>query len=221
MLQLPQGKKIMVDIVNAASDDEHQYDLPFQYSGQFINASFKYTPNTKKQETLGTTNGYQFIWKEAEAAVKDTTIQLTLLNNNTYYTISSLVEGTAQVFFTRSGAGDPNYNLRREPAFIIRKQGKGQAFVSVLEIHGRYDPINEFSTNAYPSVKKISMLKNDAAFTVAEIVIDGKKLLIVQCNNDFEKKATHSFQYEMGLINFTGPFAVIYNGTNLNNDKLQ
>ena len=221
MLQLPQGKKIMVDIFNAVSDEEHQYDLPFQYNGQFINASFTYNANTKKQETFGTKNGYQFIWKEAEAAVKDTTIQFTLLNNTTYYTISSLVEGPAQVFFTRSGAADPNFNIRREPSFIIRKKGKGQAFISVVEIHGKYDPINEFSKSAYPSVQQIKMLKNDADFTIAEIIMGGKKLLIAQCNKEFEKKAAHSIQYENGSVKWTGPYAVIYNGINLDQDKLQ
>jgi beta-xylosidase len=74
MLQLPGEKKLVVDIFNATSSDEHQYDLPFKYNGQFINPSFKYTAHTKKQETLGLKNGYQFIWNEAEATVVDTTV---------------------------------------------------------------------------------------------------------------------------------------------------
>ena len=48
MLQLPGLKKIIVDIFNASSADEHQYDLPFQYNGQFINTSFKYRSSTNK-----------------------------------------------------------------------------------------------------------------------------------------------------------------------------
>src|SRR6185436_2616515 len=100
------------------------YDLPFQYSGQFINTSFKYISSTNKQETLGTKNGYQFIWKEAEASVNNGTVQFTFLNNSTYYSISSLIEDSAQLFFTRTGANDPNFNLRREPSYIIRKKGE-------------------------------------------------------------------------------------------------
>ncbi len=211
MLQLPEGRKIIVDIFNAASADEHQYDLPFQYNGQFINTSFKYVADTKKQETLGLKNGYQFMWKEAEANVTDTTIHFTFLNANTYYTVSSLVQGSAKIFFARSGANDPNFNLRREPAMVIRKNGKNQSFISVIEIHGKYDAINEFSTNSYPAVREIKLLQNDETFSVAETMIGDKKLLIAQCNNNADAKQVHVAQG----ITWAGPFIVLYNGKKL------
>ena len=212
MLQLPQEKKIIIDIFNAASTVEHQYDLPFQYNGQFIHTSFKYDANTKKQETLGTKNGYQFIWKEAEATVVDTIAQFTFLNNNTYYTLSTLVQGSAQIFFTRSGADDPNFNLRHEPAMIIRKKGKNELFINVIEVHGKYDPVNEFSSNSYPVVNQIKILQNDASYSVAEIMLGNKKIQIAQCNNNFDKKQNHISQ---GL-NWEGPFLVMYNEKKIN-----
>lgn len=215
MLQLPEGKKIIIDIFNAASTVEHQYDLPFQYNGQFIHTSFKYDANTKKQETLGTKNGYQFIWKEAEATVVDSIAQFTFLNNNTYYTLSTLVQGSAQIFFTRSGADDPNFNLRHEPAMIIRKKGKDELFINVIEVHGKYDPVNEFSSNSYPVVNKIKILQNDASYSVAEIMLGNKKIQIAQCNNNFDKKQNHVSQ---GL-NWEGPFVVMYNEKKLINKK--
>ena len=212
MLQLPEGKKIIIDIFNAASTVEHQYDLPFQYNGQFIHTSFKYDANTKKQETLGTKNGYQFIWKEAEATVVDSIAQFTFLNNNTYYTLSTLVQGSAQIFFTRSGADDPNFNLRHEPAMIIRKKGKDELFINVIEVHGKYDPVNEFSSNSYPVVNQIKILQNDASYSVAEIMLGNKKIQIAQCNNNFDKKQNHVSQ---GL-NWEGPFVVMYNEKKIN-----
>jgi hypothetical protein len=215
LLQLPEGSKVSVDIFNAASATEHQYDLPFQYIGQFISTSFTYTPALKKLETLGTKNGYQFLWKEAEATVADTTIQFTFLNNSSYYTVSSLITGTAKVFFTRTGANDPNFNLRREPAFIIRKNGKDQSFINVVEIHGKYDAINEFSINAYPKLQQIKLWKNDASYTVAEITIAGKKLLIAQCNNNAAAGTKHVFAGEKGNLEWTGPCMVLYEGKNL------
>ena len=215
MLQLPEGKKIIIDIFNAASTVEHQYDLPFQYNGQFIHTSFKYDANTKKQETLGTKNGYQFIWKEAEATVVDSIAQFTFLNNNTYYTLSTLVQGSAKIFFTRSGADDPNFNLRHEPAMIIRKKGKDELFINVIEVHGKYDPVNEFSSNSYPVVNQIKILQNDASYSVAEIMLGNKKIQIAQCNNNFDKKQNHVSQ---GL-NWEGPFVVMYNEKKLINKK--
>jgi len=208
MLELTGGKKMLVDIFNGVSNDEHQYDLPFHYNGQVISTSFKYDAATNKQETLGKKSGYQFLWKEAEATIKDSLIQLTFLNDCTYYSISSMAGEKAQVFFTRSGANDPNFNLRHEPALIIRKKGASQTFVNITEIHGKFDPIGEFSTNSYSSIESIKLLQNDEQFSVAEIMVKGKKLIIAQCNKDFKEGAAHS----VAGFSWTGPFAVWYDG---------
>jgi len=211
MLQLPGGKKLIADIFNVQSDAVHQYDLPFQYNGHLIKTSVKYRSYANSMEPLGKKNGYQFLWKEASATAANETAQLTFLNKNTYYTISAMVQDTAQLFFTRTGANDPNFNLRHEPAFIVRKNGKDQSFISVIEIHGNFDPIYEFSSNAYPSVQQVKQLQNDEAYTVAEITVGDKKLLIAQCNNNTDTKQQHSAQG----ISWTGPFTVLFDGKRL------
>lgn len=212
MLQLPDGIKIFVDVFHALSPEKHQYDLPFQYKGQFIQTSFPYQANTKKMETLGNRNGYQFLWKEAEARVADTMAQFTFLNANTFYTISTLVRDSARIFFTLSGANDPKFNLRREPAYIIRQNGKDHVFVNVMEIHGNYDGINEFSTNAYSSVKQIKLLQDDWEYTVVSILVGGKELLIAQCNSDFKPDQSHVLKLNAQSIQWNGPFTAWYNG---------
>ncbi|MGB4844446.1 MAG: heparinase II/III family protein [Ferruginibacter sp.] len=210
MLELPGGKKIVADIFNVQSDKVHQYDLPFQYNGALISTTVKYKANAKKMEPLGKKNGYQYLWKEAEGAAVDTIVQLTFLNKNTYYSISSLVQDTAEIFYTRTGANDPDFNLRHEPAIIIRKNGKDQSFISVIEIHGKFDPVYEFSSNAYPSVKQIKLLQNDNDYSVVEIMVGDKKLMIAQCNNSTDDKMKHMAR---GL-NWTGPFTVLFDGKN-------
>jgi len=212
MLQVMGEKKIIVDIFNITSPDEHQYDLPFPYNGQLIGTSFKYNAFTKNQETMGPKNGYQFLWKEAEADGVGTFAQFTFLNGETYYSISSLTDEATKLFFTRTGANDPNFNLRREASYIIRKKGKQQSFVNVIEIHGKFDAVTEFSTHSYPSVQQIKLLQNDAEYSVAEIMISGKKLLIAQCNRDFDSKAKHSDQN----ISWTGPYVALYDGKIIN-----
>jgi len=219
LLQLPDSKKMLVDIFKASSDNEHQYDLPFHYSGQLISTSVKYHAYTKTRQTLSTKNGYQFLWKEAEAKAADTVVQLTFLNDRTYYSISSLVLDSAQIYFARSGANDPNFNLRHEPSFIIRKKGKNQIFVNVIEIHGKFDPVNEFSSSAYPAVKQIKLLQNDIEFTIAEVMLENKRLLIAQCNKDFTPEAKHTVNKESEIIKWTGPYSVLYEGTELRNVK--
>ncbi len=211
MLQLPGGNRMVADIFNVQSDKEHKYDLPFQYNGSLISTSVKYQAYDKKLEPLGKKNGYQFLWKEASGLAADTTVQLTFLNNNTYYTISTLVQDTAEVIFTRTGANDPNFNLRHEPAFIVRKTGRDQSFINVIEIHGKFDPVYEFSSNAYPSVKQIKLLQQDKEYSVAEIMIGAKRLLIAQCNNNVDAQKRHSAQG----ISWMGPFIVMFDGKRL------
>jgi oligo-alginate lyase len=211
MLELPGGNRMVADIFNVQSDKVHKYDLPFQYNGSLISTSVKYQSNDKKLEPLGKKNGYQFLWKEASGMAADTTVQLTFLNNNTYYTISALVQDTAEIVFTRTGASDPNFNLRREPAFIVRKTGRNQSFINVIEIHGKFDPVYEFSSNAYPSVKQIKLLQQDDDYAVAEIMVGGKRLLIAQCNNNVDAAKRHNVQG----ISWTGPFTVLFDGKKL------
>lgn len=208
LFQLPGEKKFLVDVFNASSGNTHQYDLPFHFNGQLIHTSFPYESYTHSLETLGKENGYQYLWKEASAVAADTMVQFTFLNSRTYYSVSSLVNDSARLYFARTGANDPNFNLRHEPVFVIRKKGKDQIFVNVVEKHGRFDPVNEFSTNSYPTVQGIRLLQNDEKYTLAEIMIGDKKLLIAQCNSEFEDKANHSV---MGN-NWSGPYAAWYDG---------
>ncbi|RYZ30272.1 MAG: heparinase [Chitinophagaceae bacterium] len=211
LLQLPRGKRLVVDLFHVISPNQHQYDLPFQYNGQIINTSFKYKAATTSQTTLGKKNGYQFLWKEAEAELKDTLAQFTFLNGKTYYTLSSLIDGDAQLFFTRSGANDPNFNLRREPSYIIRKNGKSQTFANVIEIHGKFDPVREFSSNAYPTVKNIRLIYNDEKYTVAEVQLGRDTLTIAQSNNESGTNVKHAVTVAGKTYQWSGPFTVLLN----------
>jgi hypothetical protein len=211
LLQLPTGKKLVVDLFHVLSLAQHQYDLPFQFNGQVIKTSFRYSSSSSMQKPLGTKNGYQFLWKEAEASVKDTLAQFTFLNGRTYYTVSSLVADSAQLFFTRTGANDPDFNLRREPSYIVRKHGANQTFLNVLEIHGSFDPVAEFSTGSYPSVHKMEMLRNDEDYTVAQISMGKEVLKVAQSKKEFAAGAKHRVSVNGKAIEWSGPFVVLYN----------
>lgn len=212
MITLPGGQKLLADIFSAAAASEHQYDLPFHYNGDLIWTNIKYKSFAATQEALGKKNGYQHLWKEAEGSVNDSLVQLTFLNNRTYYTISSFSKGASTVFFARSGASDPNFNLRHEPAMIIRKKAADVLFVNVTEIHGSFDPINEFSTGAYAAVKAIAILQQDADYTIAEILLNDKKLIIAQHNTDMDEKKSNS----AAGFTWAGPVAVFYDGKKIN-----
>jgi oligo-alginate lyase len=215
LAQLPSGKRLVVDLFKVFSNTTHQYDLPYQYSGQLISTSFPYKAETTTQKPLGKKNGYQFLWKEAEAVLKDTLAQFTFLNGRTYYTLSSLVQDSAQMLFTRSGANDPSFNLRREPAYVLRKKGAAQTFANVMEVHGQFDPVAEFSSNAYPAVKNIELMDNGDDLTVAQITIGKDVLLIAQYNKAAGSEGQHEAIVNGQTISWKGPFVVLFNGKTL------
>ncbi len=198
-------RKYIVDIYSASSTDLHQYDMPFNYNGQVISTNFKYQ-SPKVLETLGSKNGYQFIWKEAVAKVKTNMAQFTFLNTDKFYTVSSLVKDSAEIFLTRLGANDPSFNLRREPAYIIRTQNVQPTFINVIEMHGNYDTRNEFSTDAYSNVKSIKIVSQNDDYTIASIELKEKSFLIALCNKDFTATATHTVVANQTTFTWTGPY---------------
>ena len=213
MLSIPNPsnnqKPLIIDIFRTHSSNQHQYDLPFQYSGTLIQTSFPYIPFTTTQTTLGNKNGYEHLWKEAEGKSTKPFSQFTFLNHSTYYSISSLTDDSTQFFLTRNGANDPNFNLRHEPAYIIRKRGSNQTFVNVIEIHGNYNSISEISTHTYSSVSKMEMLQNDDDYSVAEVTFANKKILILQSNKDFSTLSTHEINIHNKKYHFKGAYSVL------------
>jgi oligo-alginate lyase len=218
MIQIPgAAKPVMVDLFRALSANTHTYDLPFNYMGTVISTNFKYTTYGNTLGTLGVKNGYQFLWKEAEAAVRNPFSQFTFLNGHRFYTVSSFSGDSATMFFTRTGANDPDFNLRRDPSCIIRVKGANKTFVNTIEIHGDYSPTAEVASSAYSAVSQMELLRDDADYTVCTITIDGKKLLILQANRQAIASAAHRFLQDGLDIRWNGPYAVQYDNTFLKN----
>ena len=216
MLQLPSQKKpITIDIFRALSATAHQYDLPFNYLGTVISTNFKYQSFNTNMTTLGTKNGYEFLWKEAEANLPAPLAQFTFLNDRSFYTISSAIKDTAKVYFTRTGANDPNFNLRRDPSYILRSNGTNKTFINVIEIHGNYSAEAEVAGAAYSSVSAVTTLQDDENYTAIEVTVANKKLFIVQANKNFDSNANHTLKINGTDIKWTGPYQVLYNAKKL------
>jgi hypothetical protein len=59
-------------------------------------------------------------------------------------------------------------------------------------------------------------LLNTQQYTVAQIYIDNKKLLIAQSNIGFEVDKKHSVTINKEIIEWTGPYTILYEGKILN-----
>lgn len=181
---------LLLDLYRIEGEGGHQYDYSHQYDGQIVRTNFDYQ-TFGELSTLGDDFGYQHLWKVASGTVQDTAL-VSWLQNNTYYTwlgtsssAKAIVDENTrdnEVIFTRTGANDPSFNLRSEPAFILRSKGESTLFASVLETHGYFNEEFEQSVNARGQVKDIRIVGYNAVGSIVEITTE-KSLVTVMISN--------------------------------------
>ncbi|MDW1627323.1 heparinase II/III family protein [Vibrio sp. Y176] len=181
---------LLLDLYRIEGEGGHQYDYSHQYDGQIVRTNFDYQ-TFGELSTLGDDFGYQHLWKVASGKVQDTAL-VSWLQNNTYYTwlgtsssAKAIVDENTrdnEVIFTRTGANDPSFNLRSEPAFILRSKGESTLFASVLETHGYFNEEFEQSVNARGQVKDIRVVGYNAVGSIVEITTE-KSLVTVMISN--------------------------------------
>jgi oligo-alginate lyase len=212
-------KPFVLDIYKIKSDKTHQYDLPVHYLGHLIATNFDYKAYTETRQTVGKKSGYQHLWLEAEAkTVKlkmakkavytEGSLSVTFLTGNRYYSVTSTADSAMSILFTRLGANDPNFNLRNEAGFIVRKKAQNTTFASIIEPHGNYDGKNENSTISESQVERLEVLKDDAQATVVAVRFKkGKAYLMCIANDSAARTAAHSVVIEGKTIGWTGAFS--------------
>ncbi|MDK9761044.1 heparinase II/III family protein [Vibrio sp. D420a] len=173
---------LLLDLYRLDSEKgEHQYDYSHQYEGQIVRTNFDYQTN-KELHTLGGDFGYQHLWNVASGEANDTAL-VSWLQNNTYYTwLGTSSNDNGEVIFTRSGANDPSFNLRSEPAFILRSKGETTLFASVLETHGYFNEEFEQSVNARGQVQDIKVLAHNNIGSVVEIETNTSRVTVMISN---------------------------------------
>lgn len=168
-----EGVRLILDIFKLTSQERHTYDLPFYYNGEMISLSIPYKKATNQLSVFGSQNGYKYLWEEAHAKTTDPSVCFTWLKGRRFYSLTTVTDKNSDLFFVRSGANDPDYYLRNEPAFLIRQNGAGNhTFLSAIETHGKYDLVVEKTENAVSSVKEIKIVEDNNNYTVAEVNVN-------------------------------------------------
>ena len=215
MITIPGTEKtIVADIFKTQSDSIHQYDLPFNFLGTVMSTNFKYHYNSNLT-TLGNSNGYQYLWVEAASEKVAPFTQFTFLNHKAFYTISSLSSDSTQIYFTRTGANDSNFNLRRDPSYILRAKNKNQTFINVIEPHGNFNPITEIAVNSKSSVTAIEKMEDNASIMAMKIKTKEGDILIIQSNDDNNPDHQHVINLNGMEMKWTGPYYVSFNNAKL------
>jgi len=201
-------KPFLLDIFKVDSDGKNQYDLPFYFMGQVLKVNFDYDmPLTL--EALGENNGYQHLYLEGKGKPGSGNTKFSWLDNGRFYTLTSATHADDQLLFTRLGANDPEFNLRRDAAFMIRRSNAGDtSFASIVEAHGGYDPVSEIALNSNSNIAQLKVVHDDSDYTAVSIeTLDGKKRLFIVANADASRE--HLVQVENVMHRWVGPHQYI------------
>ncbi|MFC4722618.1 alginate lyase family protein [Geojedonia litorea] len=200
-------KPFVLDIVKVTSNKPNQYDFPFYYLGQLMQTNFEYSA-PKSLAPLGAANGYQHLYSEGKGISDGNNSTLNWLLNGKFYTLTTVTSQGDELHLARVGANDPNFNLRRDPALILRKKNSKDAlFVSIIESHGTYSPVSELAINAYSNIKKLEVLFDDSYYTAVAIwTKDEHSKLFIISNTNNQKTQKHQISINGKEYQWTGPF---------------
>ncbi|WP_178989324.1 alginate lyase family protein [Winogradskyella schleiferi] len=200
-------KPFMLDIMKITSDTANQYDYPFYFLGQVIKANFEYnTPESLN--ALGTKNGYQHLFLEGSTKSSTDNSKLSWLNKNKFYTLTTLTNTNDNLLFTRIGANDPEFNLRREAAFMIRRENtQNTLFVSTIEAHGSYSPVSESAINSNSNIKAIEVVLDTEDYTaIAITTINDTTKIFITANTNASNKPTHKLEINNKNYEWSGSY---------------
>ncbi|MEM1174543.1 MAG: alginate lyase family protein [Pseudomonadota bacterium] len=201
-------RPFVLDLFQVESTDGHLYDLPFWYLGQFLETNVA-LETAKTLQALGDRNGYQHLYLEGSGESDDESASFQWLGGDRFYTLTLAQTPGDQLLFARLGANDPDFNLRRDPALILRREdAPGRtSFAGVIESHGSYSPVSELTVGPRGNLADVTVVYDDADYT-AVLLKDkqGGQGLFVVVNGDVTSSAQHRLKLGDQLIEWRGPF---------------
>jgi hypothetical protein len=200
-------KPFLLDIMKVNSGTKNQYDFPFYFMGQVLSNNFDYDSPTMLKP-LGKKNGYQHLYIEGKGKPSSTSSQFSWLGNGKYYTLTSATDTSDELFLTRLGANDPDFNLRRDAALMIRrKDSDNTTFVSVIEPHGSYSPVSELSVNSNSNIAELKVVFDETNYTAVSIKdVKGQSSLFILSNTDASTTKEHHLKINGKSYHWTGAY---------------
>ncbi|MCF7352577.1 heparinase II/III family protein [Vibrio sp. CK2-1] len=198
-------KPLVVDVYRITADAEHEYDLPYHHKGQIIRTDFDYQTESKLRP-LGDSDGYQHLWNVASGSVEGSSL-VSWLHDSSYYSLVSSAPTGSQVIFARTGANDPDFNLRSEPTLILRQKAKDHVFASVLETHGYFNESIEASVGARGLVEAVQVIGHNATGTIVEISLTTGKKYVFAISNKPNPEGEHKVEFNGVQYQWTGATA--------------
>ncbi|SDE82355.1 alginate lyase family protein [Cellulophaga baltica] len=200
-------KPYVLDIMKVVSNKANQYDFPYYFLGQVLNTNFEYkVPETLR--ALGSKNGYQHLYLEGTAKSEKENTKFSWLNKGKFYSLTTVSNANDDILFTRIGANDPEFNLRREAALMLRRKNtENTLFVSAIEAHGSYSPVSESAVNSNSAITALKIVLDTEDFTAIAITnVNGTTKLFITANTDADKEVRHNLKINGKEYEWSGPY---------------
>jgi hypothetical protein len=173
------GLPVVIDLLRVQGRKAARYDLPLHFNGQIMTVGFEAAANVAERPVLGKANGYQHLWVDATSAPARETRSLSWLLSGRFYTYRFGSDVPSSAILAESGANDPLFNLRREPALIQRVDGQKDAtFFGVLEPHGEYNGTAEYVRGAESQISSVDHYRGNDADVVVLTLASGRPLAL-------------------------------------------
>ncbi len=204
-------RPVVLDVLKVFAKRAHQLDLPFHYEGHLIHTNVRYEARTSSQKPVGKASGYQHLWETA-GGESDSTISVTWLLSGRYYTVASAAAPKTKLLFVRTGANDPNFNLRSEPAFLLRRDTTTTVFASIIQPHGVFEPVDELSLGYRPPFNRVRVLFTSDEATVVEYSGDGAiQWRFAVSHGPSDEARSHTVRIGGETLTWTGNHSLIKN----------
>ena len=200
-------RPFVLDLFRTSAKKSRQYDLPFWFMGQHLEANFDLQTPTELR-VLGEENGYQHLYLEAVGRPSTDNAQFQWMGDGTFYTLTSAVGADDELLFTRLGANDPDFNLRRDAAFIVRRNATANdLFATVIESHGSYSPVSELTVNPRGSLARLRVIHDDERYTAVSLTDRrGSSSVFVLSNREPAESAIHRLKVGDREFSWQGPY---------------
>ena len=199
------AQPLLIDVFRSVGTQKALHDLPTWYHGQLLSADFDYTTKSELRP-LGNAHGYQHLWLEASGRPAGKSAEIGWFNKNTFYTQTMTTQPGDEFLLVRPGANDPEYNLRRDPGFVLRRAGAATTtFASVLETHGGYSPRTEVPNEPYGHVRELEVLTDTPEYTAITFGHEnGTTWLLLLANENGDAAAAHQLTINGSPYEWTG-----------------
>ncbi|MBJ7517280.1 MAG: alginate lyase family protein [Stenotrophomonas sp.] len=180
LLQHPElGLPVVLDLLQVSAEKAARFDLPLHFNGHIVSTGFEAERFVDQRPVLGKENGYQHLWLDARSQAGGDQRTLAWLLDGRFYSYRFGSSAPSQALLVESGANDPEFNLRREPALVQRVDGqRAVSFFSVLEPHGEYNGTAEYVHGADSQIRDLKRARGSDAELIEVTLASGARIAL-------------------------------------------